>query len=242
MGWAIVLLLLAFVALGLILIGRLPRRLWELVGAALLVGLAGYAWQGRPAVPGSPRDPAQTWLPFDEDLAKLRDAFGGRYGAAAQWITLSDGFARQGRTQDAANILHSGLRAQPDSAELWRCASRPTLRRRLIFTDWRLPARADSLRRARYGVGLPTVCPNSHRSTLTWNGVLPNLTSSLRDRYHAREVHTRFVARHHALCYAPATCRPGAFSAWPRSRIVPANALQTRRGRGICPWLTIAAR
>lgn len=119
MGWAIVSLLLAFVALGLILIGRLPRRLWELVGAALLVGLAGYAWQGRPAVPGSPRDPAQTSLPFDEDLAKLRDAFGGRYGAAAQWITLSDGFARQGRTQDAANILNSGLRAHPGSAELW---------------------------------------------------------------------------------------------------------------------------
>jgi len=119
MGWVAALLLAALVMAALVLLGRLPRILIELAGAALLLGVAGYAWQGRPNLPGSPRDPAQTAPRFDEDLAKLRDAFGGRYGKAAPWITMSDGFARQGKTQDAANILISGLRAEPGNADLW---------------------------------------------------------------------------------------------------------------------------
>ena len=119
MGWVIALLLVILTTAGLVLFGRLPRTLLELVGATLLLGLAGYAWQGRPNLPGSPRDVAQTAPRFDEDKAKLRDAFGGRYGKAAPWITMSDGFARQGRTQDAANVLVSGLRAEPRSADLW---------------------------------------------------------------------------------------------------------------------------
>lgn len=119
MGWVLTLLLAALVLAGLVLLGRLPRMLVELTGAVLLLGIAGYAWQGRPNLPGSPRDPAQTAPRFDEDLAQLRDAFGGRYGKAAPWITMSDGFARQGRTQDAANVLHSGLRAEPRNPDLW---------------------------------------------------------------------------------------------------------------------------
>ncbi len=119
MGWAITLLLAVLVIAGLVLFGRLPRLLIELTGAALLLGIAGYAWQGRPNLPGSPRDAVQTAPRFDEDLAKLRDAFGGHYGKAAPWITMSDGFARQGKTQDAANVLVSGLRAEPRNADLW---------------------------------------------------------------------------------------------------------------------------
>lgn len=119
MGWVITILLAVLIMAGLVLFGRLPRMLIELTGAALLLGIAGYAWQGRPSLPGSARDAAQTAPRFDEDLAKLRDAFGGRYGKAAPWITMSDGFARQGRTGDAANVLASGLRAEPRNADLW---------------------------------------------------------------------------------------------------------------------------
>ena len=118
MGWALVALLLALVVIGLLL-ARLPRMLWELVGAALLFGLAGYAWQGHPNLSGAPREAAQTGPRFDEDLARVRDSFGGRYGKAAPWITMSDGFARRGQTEDAANILVAGLRADPDNADLW---------------------------------------------------------------------------------------------------------------------------
>ncbi len=119
MGWAIVMLLLTTVAVGLFLIGRLHRGLWGMAAAALLFAMAGYAWQGRPELRGDPRDPASLVRPFDEDLAKLRNAFGGSYGKAAPWLTMSDGFARQGRTGEAANVLLSGLRAAPDDPDLW---------------------------------------------------------------------------------------------------------------------------
>ena len=32
---------------------------------------------------------------------------------------MSDGFARQGKTQDAVNVLVSGLRVEPRNADLW---------------------------------------------------------------------------------------------------------------------------
>ncbi len=55
MGWAIFALLAALVGTGLIL-ARMPRPIWELVGAALLLGAAGYAWQGNPMLGGDPRN------------------------------------------------------------------------------------------------------------------------------------------------------------------------------------------
>lgn len=119
MAWAPVLLLLLVVASGMILLGRLPRAIWGMTSAALLLGMAGYAWQGHPGLSGSPRDPAQASIRFNEDKAKLRNAFGGAYGTAAPWLTMSDGFARQGKTKEAANVLLSGLRAAPDDPNLW---------------------------------------------------------------------------------------------------------------------------
>jgi len=118
MGWAVILLLLVVTATGLLALGRLPRSLCELTGAALLFGVAGYAWQGQPGLAGDPRDARQTAPRFDEDMAKLRRSF-GEYGEAGQWLTLSDGRARQGQTKDAANVLMSGLRANPDNPALW---------------------------------------------------------------------------------------------------------------------------
>lgn len=119
MSWAFIALLLIVIVTGLVLLGRLPRGLWGLVGAALLFGLAGYAWQGRPGLRGEPRNAASTTPRFDEDLAKLRNSFGGAYGPTGQWLTLSDGLARQGKTKEAANVLGAALKSAPDDATLW---------------------------------------------------------------------------------------------------------------------------
>lgn len=119
MGWAILAFLLAVTAAGLAFLGRLRRGVWELAGAALFLGLAGYAWQGSPSLGGDPRDAGQNAPRFDEDLAKLRRSFGGEYGETGSWLTMSDGFARQGKTRDAANVLLSGLRSKPDDPALW---------------------------------------------------------------------------------------------------------------------------
>ncbi len=118
-GWLIALGLVALAFLALLLIGRIPRAAREITAAALLIGLAGYAWQGNPGLAGAPRSVKQTEGQFDEQLAQQRRGLAERYGPAAQWLVMSDGLGRQGKTKDAANILLSGLRQTPADANLW---------------------------------------------------------------------------------------------------------------------------
>lgn len=120
-GWLIAIGLAAGVLAGLVLVGRMARKGWEITAAALLLGLAGYAWQGNPGLPGAPRaaKDATAAAPFDEELAQRRRGMAERYGPAGQWLVLSDGLGRQGKTKEAANVLLSGLRQTPDDPNLW---------------------------------------------------------------------------------------------------------------------------
>lgn len=119
MGWVVAIGLAVLVALAVIGLGRLPRASWELVGAALLLGLAGYAWQGSSALSGSPHAAGKRDVRFDEKLVERRRALADRLGPANQWLILSDGLGRQGKSREAANVLVSGLRQYPDDANLW---------------------------------------------------------------------------------------------------------------------------
>jgi len=56
MTWVLVLGLAALVFAAMVFLGRLPRTGWEVTGAALLFGLAGYALQGHPGEPGAPTE------------------------------------------------------------------------------------------------------------------------------------------------------------------------------------------
>ncbi|WP_242122650.1 cytochrome C biosynthesis protein [Sphingobium sp. Sx8-8] len=119
-GWIIAAGLAILAMGGLVVIGRLPRQAYEIAAAALLLGLAGYAWQGRPGLAGSPRRSLENGnVPFDEKLAEQRRGLAERYGKAGQWLMLSDGLGRQGKTKEAANVLLSGLRETPDDPNLW---------------------------------------------------------------------------------------------------------------------------
>lgn len=120
-GWLIA-AAFAFCLMALLLaVGRIPRMSWELTAAAVLLGLAGYAWQGSPGLPGQPKmasastDRGQ----FDEQLAERRRGMAERYGKAGQWLMLSDGLGRQGKTKEAANVLLAGLKQTPDDPNLW---------------------------------------------------------------------------------------------------------------------------
>lgn len=119
-GWLIA-IGIAVTVLGVMMaIGRLPRAAWEITAAALLLGLAGYAWQGHPGLRGAPRQSADRGTSsFDEALAEKRRGLGERYGPAGPWLLMSDGMARQGNRMDAANVLLSGLRQLPDDPNLW---------------------------------------------------------------------------------------------------------------------------
>jgi cytochrome c-type biogenesis protein CcmH len=119
MGWVIAITLALLLLVAMLLVGRLPRTAWEITAAALLLGLAGYAWQGNPSLPGSPRVAEKAAVPFDEAKAEQRRGLADRYGPAAQWMVLSDGYGRRGQTKEAANVLLSGLKVTPGDANLW---------------------------------------------------------------------------------------------------------------------------
>jgi len=118
-GWLGVLALaLAAFALAAFLL-RLPREGFAVFGAALLFGLAGYALQGSPGQPASPKAPATSGNQGAEEMVDARRALfeGGR--PKPDYLTLSDGFARRGRFEQAAGLLRKGLADNPDHLEGW---------------------------------------------------------------------------------------------------------------------------
>ncbi|MBU0556987.1 MAG: cytochrome C biosynthesis protein [Alphaproteobacteria bacterium] len=104
---------------GVMLGARLSVRHAAPVATALLLGLAGYAWQGSPGLAGKPVEAGKARVEFDEALAKKRSEIGERLTGATKWLVVSDGLARQGNTADAANVLLSGLREYPEDPNIW---------------------------------------------------------------------------------------------------------------------------
>lgn len=117
-GIVIALVLALIATLALKFGARVAWKDMSAPGAALLLGLTGYAWQGHPGLIGHPVK-ALAAAKFDERLAEKRQSIGERLGPASKWLILSDGLARQGSTEDAANILVSGLKATPRDPDLW---------------------------------------------------------------------------------------------------------------------------
>ena len=100
MTWLIVsaLALLAFVALAFWL--NVPRSGWTALGAALLFGLAGYAMQASPSLPGSTKVAAEQ---ISIDPAAM----------------LASRMARNGQYANAAQVLLGALDDDPKNAQAW---------------------------------------------------------------------------------------------------------------------------
>jgi tetratricopeptide (TPR) repeat protein len=116
MGWIAlaVLLLLAVAALWLM---RVRGPLLQLSVAFLLFGCAGYAVQGSPGLPGSPRAaaPADRILP----MGPLRHAFFGQFNGEEPWMVMADSFASQGDTEEEAGVMSQAVKLHPDDYILW---------------------------------------------------------------------------------------------------------------------------
>ena len=119
MGWAILLVLALGAFAAVWRFGRLDRAGLQLLAAALLLALAGYAWQGRPDLPGSPKAPPATQELPDSAFAQMRQDMLGRFDTADRWLTIAEGFQSRGDTRGGAGVIRSGLRAHPDNAILW---------------------------------------------------------------------------------------------------------------------------
>lgn len=119
MIWLLILIAAALTVLGIFWLGRLPAAARPLAGAAVMLGLTGYALQGSPALPGHPVARAAEPDGFGEAIADRQQGMADRFGPAAQWIGMSDGFMRTGKTQLAAQTLEKGLERYPDNVDLW---------------------------------------------------------------------------------------------------------------------------
>ena len=119
MIWLWVILAAALTIAGIFWLGKLPAAARPLAGAAVMLGLAGYALQGHPALPGKPVATAAEPEGFGEAITDQRQGMSDRFGPAAQWLGMSDGFARTGKTELAAQTLSKGLEKYPDNVDLW---------------------------------------------------------------------------------------------------------------------------
>ena len=116
MGW---LILLAVTAASLGLLWSLGARggLLTASAAALLVGAAGYALQGRPGLPGARAVSGEghDYVP----LTDARHAFFGHFTPAEPWLRMSEALARDGKSADAAGILQNAVKRYPGDPQLW---------------------------------------------------------------------------------------------------------------------------
>lgn len=119
MGWIILLVLIALVFGLLVFLGKLPRGAFELTGAALLLGVAGYAWQGQPGMAGVSIEPIEKANSFTDDTINARNDLGERFGSASEWLVFSDALNRSGKHGSAANYLRNGVKKHPDDPDLW---------------------------------------------------------------------------------------------------------------------------
>lgn len=121
MGWLLFLGLA--VAAGLLLwLLRFPRRLWAVPATAVMLGGAGYAWQGSPGLAGYTVEAAKQEGTVDPELVALREAFFGRFNFDAAYFMASDAMMRSGSPQSAARVMTGAVRKAPDDAGLWTWA------------------------------------------------------------------------------------------------------------------------
>ena len=98
---------------------KLPRSLWTLFGASLLFGLTGYALQGVPAQPASPKSAKEEVSTTGELMVQARKEFFPQTVQAAPYLLTSDAYTRRGQYGDAAAFLNNGLAENPGHAEAW---------------------------------------------------------------------------------------------------------------------------
>lgn len=120
MGWVVMIVLALLVAAGLWRWMAKDIGALQFLGAALLLALAGYAWQGHPGMAGAPKPPpAQAQQLPDSAFATMRPELMGRFNYAANWLNLAESYQRTGDTKGGVEIIQNALRQTPNNADLW---------------------------------------------------------------------------------------------------------------------------
>ena len=99
---------------------RVTPRVWSALAATLALGLAGYALQANPGLPGAPAQArADRDLP-GETLKQARQAMvaPGQRSSSDRLLT-ADAFAARGQYANAAALLRGAVAENPRDAEAW---------------------------------------------------------------------------------------------------------------------------
>ncbi len=118
MGW-LALFSLGIVAAAALVLLRVPRRLWSMIGAALMLGATGYALQGRPMLPGVPASGKAETQVVDPAMVELRTQMFGRYGTESVYLIAADALSQAGSPRYEVDSLLGGIRSTPQSVQLW---------------------------------------------------------------------------------------------------------------------------
>ena len=116
MGWLWLFVLLAATAGGLWLAGRMRGAALQVTLAALMLGAAGYALQGRPELVGAPREGGLSRPAIP--LTEARQAMLGTFTASERYLLIADSYARRGNTGEELGAIKAGLKAYPDDLAL----------------------------------------------------------------------------------------------------------------------------
>lgn len=118
-GWLPVLVIAAMVIGGVLLFVPGRKRVWPAIAAAVVLGLAGYAWQGSPEQAASPAQPIPAKLKAADALLQMRADMDTGYGIGKQWLITADSYARSGKYDYSAAFIQAGLRQHPKNGDLW---------------------------------------------------------------------------------------------------------------------------
>ncbi len=119
---AMVALVPAVMVLALLILGlRVPRSGWTALAAAVVLGLAGYAWQGHPGLPGAPRLPDEVQgggAAVSAQQAMASNTAAGMDGNN-RWMVIADAFLRNNQFADAVPILRAAVEHDPKNSDAW---------------------------------------------------------------------------------------------------------------------------
>ena len=118
-SWLLATLLAAIVFAALMTLVPGRKQLWPVIAAAVVLGLAGYAWQGSPEQASSPAQPITAKLKAADALLQMRADMDTGYGIGKQWLITADSYARSGKYNYSAAFIQAGLREHPKNPDLW---------------------------------------------------------------------------------------------------------------------------
>lgn len=119
MTWLPVAALAAAALLALLLLFPSTRAAWQAVASTLLLGLAGYAAQGHPNLPGRPTVNAQTAADDGTEAIAQRQSLAGRDSQGQSHMIIAEAMLRHGQYADAAEILRGAVEKNPRDGNAW---------------------------------------------------------------------------------------------------------------------------